>query len=68
MSQKSKTIKEKLAALQQLIEWFDSEDFSLEESLSKYKEADSLANDIKQDLETFRNEVTTVKKDFSETE
>ncbi len=65
MSTKNKTIKEKLAELQLLIDWFDSDDFVLEEALDKYKEAEALAGEIKKDLETFRNEVTIVKKDFS---
>lgn len=64
MSSKNKTISEKTAELTSLIEWFDGEDFSLEEALIKYKEAEKLAAEIEQDLLSLKNDIQIVKRKF----
>ena len=66
MSEKSKTVNEKIAELDEMIAWFDSDEFSIEEALEKYKAASELAKEITKDLETFKNEVTVLKQKFDE--
>ncbi len=64
MSQVNKSIQEKTEQLTKLVEWFDSDDFSIEEALDKYKIAEKLANEIESDLLLLKNEIQIIKKNF----
>lgn len=64
MSLKNKTISEKTDELTRLVSWFDGENFVLEEALVKYKEAEKLALEIEEDLNSLKNEIEIVKKKF----
>lgn len=64
MSLKNKTLSEKTMELTKLIEWFDSDDFSIEEALEKYKEAEHIASEIENDLLSLKNEIKIVKQNF----
>lgn len=66
MSGKNKTIQEKTEDLNQLIAWFDSDDFTLETALDKFKEAEKLALEIEKDLERLQNDIQIVKKKFDQ--
>ena len=66
MSKNDKTLSEKIAELQEYVSWFEGEDFEVEKSLDKYKQAEALADDIKKDLDGFRNEISVVKKKFDQ--
>lgn len=69
MSQKNNpSISEKTIKLNELVEWFDSDDFELEEALTKFAEAEKLAGEIEADLLAMKNSITVVKKRFNETE
>ncbi len=59
------TIRKKLSQLDELVAWFDSDDFQLEEASIKLKEANRLAVEIEHDLEGVENEITIVKQSFS---
>lgn len=63
---KEKTTKEQLAALEELIAWFESDDFSLEEAQAKFKEAEALAGDIRQKLTELGNDITVLNKKFDD--
>jgi exodeoxyribonuclease VII small subunit len=67
MSVKKHSIAEKTAKLDELVEWFDSDEFELELALDKFKEAEKLAAEIEQDLMELKNEVNVIKKKFDET-
>lgn len=64
MSEK-KSLNEKMEELDKKTGWFYSDDFKLEESAEKYKEAIALANDIKKDLNELKNEIEVLSEDFS---
>jgi exonuclease VII small subunit len=64
MSSINKSIQEKTAELTKLVAWFDSEDFSLESALTKFKEAEKLAVSIENDLLSLKNEIKIVKQKF----
>lgn len=64
MSSQNKSIQEKTAELTKLVDWFDSDEFTLEAALDKFKEAESLATDIEKDLSTLKNEIQIVKQKF----
>ena len=64
MSSTNKSIQEKTAELNKLVEWFDSEDFKLELALDNYKQAEKLASEIEKDLLSLKNEIQIVKQKF----
>jgi exodeoxyribonuclease VII small subunit len=68
MSVKSneKTISQKIADLENLVSWFESDDFVLEEALTQYKKAEKLADEITNELEVLQNDITVLKKRFDE--
>jgi exodeoxyribonuclease VII small subunit len=66
MSAKKHSIAEKTAELDNLVEWFDSDEFELELALDKFKEAEKLAAEVEKDLMDLKNEVNVIKKKFDE--
>jgi len=67
MSEKNeRSIAEKTAQLDQLIAWFDGDDFDLEKALDKFKEAENLAAEIERDLMKLKNNIEVVKARFDE--
>ena len=58
-------IGEKIAKLDQLAEWFYSEDFKLEEATGRYQQAIDLAREIEGDLAGLKNEIEVLAEDFS---
>lgn len=63
---KSKTVAEKTAELDTLVAWFNSDDFTLEQAIDKFREAEKLAAEIEADLMTLKNTVTLAKEKFHE--
>lgn len=59
------TVCEKLEKLEALLEWFESEEITVEESLIKYEEALKLSKELETQLETAKNKVEIIKKKFS---
>lgn len=66
MSKANKTISEKTAELNELVAWFDSDDFTLEAALDKFKEAELLAATIEKDLAQLQNDIQVVKQKFDQ--
>lgn len=64
MSLKNKSIQEKTIELTKLVSWFDSDEFTLEAALDKFKEAEKVAADIEKDLLSLKNEIQIVKQKF----
>lgn len=64
MTQNNRTIQQKIAELDELVAWFDSDEFTLETALDKFKTAEKLAAEIEQDLTALKNEITVVKQRF----
>jgi len=63
---KNSTIQEKIAALEELVAWFDSDEFTLEVALDKFKEAEKLAGEIETDLSELKNDIEVVKQKFDQ--
>jgi exonuclease VII small subunit len=59
------SLNQKIAKLDEEVEWFYSDDFKLEEAVEKYKGALDLANAIKKDLENLKNEIEVLSEDFT---
>jgi exonuclease VII small subunit len=65
MSDKSKvTVQQKIQSLTKLVEWFDSEDFQLEEAVRKFNQAQDLALEIEGNLTELKNEIEVIKQRF----
>lgn len=64
MLKTNETIQEKTAKLSELVAWFDSDEFTFEASLDKFKEAETLADDIEKDLNELKNNIQIVKQRF----
>lgn len=58
------TIADKMAKLDESVEWFYGEDFVVDQALDKYKTASLLAEEISKDLEQLKNEVEVL-EDFT---
>lgn len=65
MSKSNPTIQEKIAQLDELVSWFESDDFQLEKASAKLKEAAKLATEIEHDLEAVSNDIQQVKQSFA---
>jgi exodeoxyribonuclease VII small subunit len=69
MSTKNKlTIAQKTAKLDELVAWFDAEDFELEQALDVFTQAEKLAQEIEEDLKALKNNIEIVKTKYSEIE
>lgn len=66
MSKANKTIAEKTTELNELVAWFDSDGFTLEAALDKFKEAEKLAAEIEKDLTELKNDIQIVKQKFDQ--
>ena len=65
MSKSSRNLNEKIADLDEKVEWFYSDDFKLEQAVEKYKEAAALAKEIEKDLAELKNEIEVLSEDFT---
>jgi exodeoxyribonuclease VII small subunit len=64
MSKANKTIQEKTTELNELVAWFNSDDFVLEKAVDQFKQAEQLAEEIEKDLTAIRNDIQVVKQKF----
>jgi exonuclease VII small subunit len=62
--QNNSSISEKMAKLDGLVAWFDSDDFELEKAIGKFTEAKKLADEIEHDLMELKNTITVVSEQF----
>ena len=58
-------IAEKLARLNEMVAWFEGDDFVVEEALERFAAAEKLAGEIEAELASFKNKITILKQDFS---
>ena len=66
MTENKKTVQAKIADLDGLVAWFDSDEFTLEVALEKFKLAEKLAEEIEADLTSLKNDIQIVKQRFDE--
>lgn len=59
------SIQDKVKQLDKVVEWFQGDDFKLEDAKTMLKKAADLANDIERDLKAIANDVNEVKKSFT---
>ena len=64
MTKSNQTIQQKMDKLRELMAWFDSDDFSLEDAQDMFRKAHTLSQEIEHDLRTVKNEITVLKESF----
>ena len=64
MSEQNKSIQEKTDELEQIVGWFNSDEFALESALDMFTKAEKLAAEIEADLATMQNDIRVVKEKF----
>ena len=65
MSEKSQKITAKIAKLDQEVDWFYGDYFSLDQAVQKYESAVKLAKEIEKDLDELKNKIEVIDKDFA---
>lgn len=60
------TLEQKMSRLSHLVEWFESDDFSIEQSFDHFNQAQDLAADIEKELQTFSNTVSVLAQKFDQ--
>lgn len=64
MPKTNPSINDKMAELDKLLQWFDSDDFELEAAMGKFSTAQKLAESIEADLLGMKNDITVVNERF----
>lgn len=64
MSKTENNISQKIQQLDEAVEWFYGDEFSLDQALEKYQSAAKLAETIEKDLTELKNKVEVV-EDFT---
>ncbi|MBR3319467.1 exodeoxyribonuclease VII small subunit [Candidatus Saccharibacteria bacterium] len=59
------SINDKITKLNELTQWFYTDEFNLDEAKQKYEEAANLAKEIEADLGALKNHIEVISKDFS---
>lgn len=63
-----RTIAAMKAELQDLLSWFESEEFTPEEAVEKFRQAEALAEQIEKRLLEYKNTIAVLKQRFDEAE
>ncbi|MBB1562774.1 exodeoxyribonuclease VII small subunit [Candidatus Saccharibacteria bacterium] len=58
MTSKNKTIEERIAALEQAVAWFESDEFTLGEAVERYQQVQQQAATIQTELAELRHTIT----------
>jgi len=66
MSDKSDRLSDQLAQLDELLGWFERDDFDVEEALEKYEKGMALVAAIEERLSGVQNKVTVLKQRFDQ--
>ena len=67
MSENNKlSVAQKTTKLNELVSWFDGDDFELEQALDKFVQAEKLAAEIEADLLALKNTISIAKSKFNQ--
>ena len=61
-----KPLNDQLHELDELIAWFDQDDFDLDEALKKFDEGVKLTEEIEERLKKLENKITVLREKFGE--
>ena len=66
MSKATKTITEKRTELGELLAWFESDEFAIEQAAEIFKQAEALAAEIEAELMEHENTINVLKQKFDQ--
>ncbi len=66
VAKNDKPLSEQLKDLDELIAWFDQDDFDLDEALKKFDEGVKLTSEIEARLSKLENKITVLRERFGE--
>ncbi|MBR2659544.1 exodeoxyribonuclease VII small subunit [Candidatus Saccharibacteria bacterium] len=61
-----KKLSEKMSELEKMVDWFYSDEFSLDDAEEKYRKAMELSAEIENDLDNLENKIEVINRDFSD--
>lgn len=61
---KNKSIRDQLSELDSIIDWFNQEEFDLDEALTKFESGMKMVDSIKTQLSSMENKITVLKERF----
>lgn len=65
-TKKIESLQKKIDRLGDMIAFFDTDDFDIEQALKKYKEAEKLSDEIRAQMSEVKNEITVLKERFDQ--
>lgn len=60
-----KKISAKIKELEEMVDWFYSDDFNLDEAENRYKKTVDFSREIEKDLAELKNRIEVINKDFT---
>lgn len=66
VAKNDKPLSDQLKELDELIAWFDQDDFDLDEALKKFDEGAKLTSEIEARLQKLENKITVLRERFGE--
>ena len=66
-TKKTKNLQDKIAELGDMVAFFDTDDFDIEQALEKYKAAEKLSEEIREQMSEVKNEINVLKERFDKT-
>lgn len=63
-NKKAESLQDKINRLSEMVAFFDTDDFDIEQALEKYKEAEKLSDEIREQMVEVKNEITVLKERF----
>jgi len=67
MLAKTQTVQQLIDELESLLEWFESDAVTVEQSVEKYETATRIAAEIEERLKVAKNQITIIKEKYSDT-
>lgn len=65
MSENNLSVQKKLAQLEELLAWFESDEVTVEAAVEKYEQALQLAKDLELELKKAKNQIEIINKKFA---
>lgn len=66
MSKNDQTISQRIARLDELVAWFEGDDFEIEKAFDKFELVEELATSIEQELSQYKNQINLLKQKFDQ--
>lgn len=66
MTKDNHTFKQKMAQLEELLAWFESDQVTLEAAVEKYEQALALSKELEEELKLAKNKIEIINKKFTQ--